>query len=43
MIAMIIKITCVFLGIIAYTAFIGIIFYFCCKAANEIDKDDENF
>lgn len=38
-----IEIACVFLGFIAYAALIGLIFYFCCKAANEVDPDDENF
>jgi len=31
------------LGFLAYTIFIGAVFYFCCKAANEVNKDDETF
>lgn len=31
------------LGFFAYVAFIGITFYLCCKSANEVDSDDENF
>lgn len=31
------------LGFLAYTIFIGAVFYFCCKAANEVDPNDENF
>lgn len=31
------------LGFIAYAALIGLIFYVCCKAANEADFNDDNF
>lgn len=33
----------IILGFIAYTGFIGMVLYFSCKAANEVDKDKDNF
>lgn len=29
------------LGFIAYAVFVGVVFYSCCKATNEVDYEDE--